>query len=452
MTSKSLRRRFLITAAAVVSMTLLIAATGLSLLFERHVKNWIDGELDAHLTQLISGMDVGADGQLSVVTQPGDPRFDKPLSGLYWQVVVEGTAAPVRSRSLWDYVIATPPDAGIDEHSHHHYVAGPGSQRLYLIQRHLQLPTRLGAKNARFAVAIDDAEVTNAVWRFASALLPFLGLLGILLIAAAWLQVSVGLRPLASIRSKIAAIRSGHAQRLGADFPDEVQPLAREIDVLLDARDQQLAKARASAADLAHGLKTPLQVVLGGCSKLKARGETALASDLAHAALMMQRHVDRQLTRARVQSARGVARADVEAVARQVVRVLERSPAGERLEWQVDVPAATFARIHSDDLAEALGGLAENAARFARTRVTLTADLADLVTIRVTDDGPGIPDDRLQEALQRGARLDSSENGSGLGLAIVSDIAEAWGGRVNFAHSTQGFSVELQLTRSEAGL
>jgi signal transduction histidine kinase len=445
MTTRSLRTRFLITAAAVIALALVIAASGLSLLFERHVKNWIDGELDAHLTQLVSGMDLAADGRLGVLTKPGDPRFDKPLSGLYWQVMVDDAKEPIRSRSLWDFVVALPVEAGIDEHSHHHYVAGPGGQRLYLIQRHLQLPTRLGAKSARFAVAINDAEVSSAVWRFTSALLPFLALLGALLIAAAWLQVSVGLHPLASIRSKIAAIRSGHEKRLGAGFPEEVQPLAREIDVLLDARDRQVEKARAAAADLAHGLKTPLQVMIGGCSRLKAKGETALADDLEHAALMMQRHVDRQLARARMQSSRGTASADVGAVMQQVVRVLERSPSGEQLEWIVDVRDATVARIHPDDLAEALGGLAENAARFARTRVALTAVVAGVITIRVTDDGPGIPEEKVQEAVKRGARLDASGPGSGLGLAIVADIAEAWGGEVTFARSDDGFTVELKL-------
>lgn len=445
MIDQSLRTRLLFTAAALISVALLIAASGLSLLFERHVKNWIDSELDAHLTQLVAGMDLSDTGQLTVITRPGDPRFDKPLSGLYWQAVVNDAAGPIRSRSLWDFVIALPVDADIDEHSHHHYVAGPGGQRLYLIQRHLQLPARLGAKSARFAVAIDDAEVTSAVWRFTSALLPFLGLLGALLIAAAWLQVSLGLRPLASIRSKIAAIRSGQDQRLGADFPEEVQPLAREIDVLLDARDQQIERARALAADLAHGLKTPLQVVIGGCAKLKAKGEAALAGDLEHAALMMQRHVDRQLARARMQSARGTASADVGTVARQVVRVLKRSPAGERLQWIVDVPDATLARIHPDDLAEALGGIAENAARYARTRVAVTGVMADVVKIRVADDGPGIPEEKVQEALKRGARLDASGSGSGLGLAIVADIAEAWGGEVNLSRSDDGFTVEFRL-------
>ncbi len=124
MRSRSLRTRLLITAGAVISLAIVIAASGLSLLFERHVKNWIDGELDAHLTQLIAGMDLSDSGQLVVITKPGDPRFDKPLSGLYWQVVLNDAPEPIRSRSLWDFVIALPVDAGIDEHSHHHHVAG----------------------------------------------------------------------------------------------------------------------------------------------------------------------------------------------------------------------------------------------------------------------------------------------------------------------------------------
>lgn len=448
MTSRSLKTRLLITAAAVISLALIIAASGLTLLFERHVKNWIDGELDAHLTQLISGLDETPAGDLALARKPGDPRFDKPLSGLYWQVSIDGAAEALRSRSLWDFVIGLPDQAGIDEHSHHHYVAGPGGQRLYLIQRRVELPERLGKKQVRVAVAVNDAEVTTAVWRFMSALLPFLGVLGVLLIAAAWVQVSVGLRPLASIRSRISGIRSGSALRLGADFPEEVQPLAREIDVLLDARDRQIEMARSAAADLAHGLKTPLQVVIGGCAKLKAKGDTELAGDLEAAALMMQRHVDRQLARARVQSARTTASADVATVARQVVRVLERSPSGERLEWTIAVPPALLARIHPDDLAEALGGLAENAARFAKTRVEIAAAASDEgVTIRVTDDGPGIPDDKTQQVLQRGERLDSAGSGAGLGLAIVSDIAEAWGGRVAFTRGEDGFTVQLGLPR-----
>jgi hypothetical protein len=123
----------------------------------------------------------------------------------------------------------------------HHYVAGPRSD-LYLLQRRVKLPARLGSHTARAAVAIDDADVRSAVRRFAGALVPFLLVLAALLTAAAWAQVAIGLRPLAAMRSKLAGIGSGERRRLGGGFPDEVLPLAREIDTLLDARERQIER------------------------------------------------------------------------------------------------------------------------------------------------------------------------------------------------------------------
>lgn len=442
----SLRARLLIAAAVVVSLALLAAAWGLNRLFETHVKSWIDAELEAHMTQLIAGLDATAGGALAVTTPPGDPRFERPYSGRYWQVAIDGRGEPLRSRSLWDFAIALPADATIQETLHHHAVTGPQGQQLYLLQRYIELPARLSHHKVRVAVAMDDAQVKAAVWRFTGALLPLLTLLGSLLIAAAWIQVSIGLHPLTSIRSRIAAIRSGAAHRLGQDFPSEVQPLAQEIDVLLDARDTQIEKARTAAADLAHGLKTPLQVMAGGIAKLQHKGDMALAADLESARHMMQRHVDRQLARARTGGGQTPAIADVARVAANIVRVLERSPDGERLEWILDVPAELSARIHADDLSEALGGITENAARHAKSRVRLHAERRMGETIiAVEDDGPGIPQAQIAEAVRRGGRLDTSGIGTGLGLSIVSEIAQAWGGHLTFDKSETAFAVRLHL-------
>lgn len=451
MTTNSLRNRLLLAAAAVIAVAVTIAAFGLSTLFERHVKTWIDSELDAHMTQLIAGFDRGANGELTLATAPSDPRFEKPMSGLYWQISLDGKDRDLRSRSLWDFVIALPADPAIDAHSRHHSVAGPDGQKLYLMQRHLELAPRLDRQRARFAVAIDEAQIKSATWRFAGALAPLLGVLGALLIAAAWVQVSVGLKPLSSISAKISGIRTGSARRLGDDFPSEVQPLAREIDTLLDARDQKIAKARTSAADLAHGLKTPLQVVVGGIAHLKTKGEAAIAADLESAALMMQRHVERQLARARMQSINLASTADAADVARQVVSVLQRTPNGERLAWSVDIAPGTIVRIHADDLAEALGGILENAARHAKSRVVVSASRdGGTLKLNVADDGSGIPADQIAEALRRGGRLDTSGPGTGLGLAIVLEIAEAWGGNLAFAQNSEGFVVTLALDAAQA--
>lgn len=446
----ALKTRLLLGAAAFIALALLVAAAGLTLLFERHVKDWIDAELNAHLDQLIAGVDRDPSGAVTVVRPPADPRFETPLSGLYWQVTFQN-GGDVRSRSLWDFTLALPLAQGIDEQSHHQSIAGPDGQSLYLMQRNVELPARLGHAVARFAVGRDEAGVDAAVWRFAQALAPFLLILAGLLIVAAWLQVSIGLRPLAAVRTRIADIRSGRSARLGTKFPVEVQPLAREIDTLLDARDKQIETARQRAADLAHGLKTPLQVLSGGIAKIRAGGDSAVADDLEQAAHMMQRHVDRQLARARMQNGNALASAGVADVASRVIRVLERTPLGQSRAWSLEVPEGSYARIHADDLAEALGGLAENAAKYARARVVVSASgTQDWITVTVSDDGPGIPSQNFGDVLQRGGRLDTSGSGTGLGLAIVSDIAEAWGGVVELDNSGGLFNVHLRLPRASS--
>lgn len=442
----SLRLRLLFGAAAFILIAVTIAAGGLVVLFERHVKTWIGAELNAHLDQLTAGVDGTPSGELAIVRKPADPRFEKPLSGLYWEADFEPSQTVVRSRSLWDFKIALPVQSKVDDEARFHKVAGPDGQTLFLLQRSVELPQRLGRRVARLAVGLNEAEVNAAVWRFAQALTPFLLVLAALLSVAAWVQVSIGLRPLSAMQKSIADIRSGRRARLGGGFPDEVQPLANEIDTLLDARDLQVERAKARAADLAHGLKTPIQILFGGVRRLKSKAETAIADDIETAASMMQRHVDRQLARARMAANDSGGSAQVKLVAEQVLRVVGRSTNGEKVSWSIAIPDGLSARIHPDDLAEALGNLVENAARHARSRVALTASTdAGFVTISVTDDGPGMPQEFFADALDRGSRLDTSRAGFGLGLAIAAEIAEACGGSVEFANFIDEFSARIRL-------
>jgi signal transduction histidine kinase len=450
MSGGSLRLRLLLAAGSFIIAALILSGLGLMVLFERHVERWIDSELGTHLDQLIAGLDTGADGALEVARPPNDPRFEQPLSGLYWEVAVEPDGPVMRSRSLWDYEIILPSEDAVDDAVNHHRVEGPDGQTLYLLQRRVELPQRLGAKMVRAAIGLDTAEVRAAVWRFGRALAPFLLLLGVLLTLAAWAQVAVGLKPLKGMRQKLEAIRQNELRRLGTGYPDEVQPLATEIDSLLDQRDRQIEKARARATDLAHALKTPLQVLHGDAEQLKAKGEIELGQAIEGLSRDMQGHVERQLARARMGNDIN-ATTNVSKTAGRVVRVMKRTPDGKRLNWWIEIPTTINARIDPEDFAEALGNVVENAARHAKARVMISGNReTDFVSISVTDDGPGIPRERQPDMLVRGARLDTSGPGAGLGLAIVTDIADAWGGTLSFETLDEGFRAELRLPPAQA--
>jgi signal transduction histidine kinase len=427
---------FLAGAVSVV-VALTLSALGLTLLFEGHVERRVVAELGTHLDQIVAGLDRGTDGVPSLSKEPADPRFAQPLSGLYWQFQVDETVR--RSRSLWDATLELPPDALADGAIHEHRITGPGGAELIALERSVVLPARLGGETMRAVVALDSSDVAAATRAFATDLLPYLALLALFLIAAAYAQVAVGLKPLSDVRARLAAVRDGAARRLGHTFPDEILPLAMEVDALVEAREAQAERARARAADLAHGLKTPLQVLAGDVERLRAKGEGWIATEIEQIATTMRRHVDRELARARMAAAAPDARARVAEVVERVLAVIVRTPAGARLDWAVDIPADTVGRIDPDDLAEAIGNLAENASRHARAKVSIRTDRkGELVIITVADDGPGIPEERLEEALARGGRLDQSSKGAGLGLAIVRDIAESWSGQFEIRTSPRG--------------
>jgi len=443
----SLRLRLLFAGVVSILIALGLASFGLTELFRRHVERRVDAELTVYLNQLAAGLERNPAGELIVAHRPSDPRFQEPLSGLYWQI--EAGSGSLRSRSLWDNVLPLPAEDDIADRPHRHEISGPEGAKLYLLQRYIELPAELGGTKVRIAVAVDSQEIQKSVRSFASELIPFLLIIGGLLAAASWVQVSVGLRPLSAVRGRLSSIRSGNVRRLGNDFPEEVKPLAEEIDALLDEREKAIEKARGRAADLAHGLKTPLQVLNGEIERLREKGEGDIASDISYLTNLMRRHIDREIARARISYASGNASTNVKTAVEQIARVVERTPQGKALQWALNVPDDLAARIDADDLAEALGNLLENAARYARHKISIVGGIEmQGVSISVIDDGPGIDKDHQAELLLRGRRLDT-QGGAGLGLAIVTDIVEAWGGSLTICNGESGLIATMRLPASK---
>lgn len=443
----SIRLRLVAAGAAAVLASLAVAAIGLHVLFERHVRRLAIVELSADLDQLTANLERGPDGRLTLSQFPGDPRYRQPLSGLYWQI--DAPDDRLTSRSLWDATIPAPDDGLRDGRPHEHLLPGPDGGSLLVLDRTVFAPSRFGPGGIRIAVALRNAQLEAAAHAFVRDLAPYLTLLGLFLTGAGWLQVRVGLRPLADVGSRVAAIRSGAATRLGDDFPAEVRPLAAEVDALVAAREAETRRARARAGDLAHGLKTPLQALIGEADRLRAAGAEAEADGIEEIVAAMRRHVDRELARARIAASAPSAHSAPAVVLRRLMSVIRRTEDGARLDWRIDAPREIGMRIDADDLTEALGALLENAARHARTRVAVTLRRdgpgAEIV---IDDDGPGIPEARLHDLSDRGARLDMAGPGTGLGLAIAREIAEAAGGSLELTNRARGLRVRLGIPAS----
>ncbi len=431
---QSLASRMLIAAGVWLALALAVGGILLSVFFRDTMERNFDARLTMLLDNLIGGATVDDGGIVSLYRSMMDPRFDRPYSGWYWQISGPGKS-PFRSRSLWDQEL----DIG-KAHSQLKArvfeTAGPEGQVLRVIERDISLP---GSNQVyHFAVAGDVSELKDQISDFNRTLAWWLTALGGILLLAMAIQVRFGLRPLRQISAALGAIRSGRTRRLEGSFPNEIEPLARELNALLDHNEAVVTRAREHVGNLAHALKTPLSV-LGNEAQAN---ESPLARLVTEQTTNMSRHIDHHLTRARAAGRGGVigARTAVAPAVRDLVRVMERLHPDRELSFDVSTVRDDIAfRGERQDLDDMLGNLLDNASKWARARVrvTVTGD-GDNLRVVVEDDGEGISEEVRDQVFERGERLDESVPGSGLGLAIVKDLAEICGGAVTLDRSDLG--------------
>jgi signal transduction histidine kinase len=436
----SLRLRLAAAGAAAIAVALFVAGAGLILLFERHATRALVEDLDVYLRQLAAGVEIDSAGRLLIARSPADPRFAEPLSGLYWQAQGSGGEME-RSRSLWDTFMALPSDTPEAGAVHRHDVVGPAGQQLLVAERLIKIPSATSERPVRIAVGADRARIAAARAAFTRDLVPALLLLGAVLGAAAWVQIGLGLKPLALLRRGVVDIRSGVRDRLPLAVPIEVRPLVDEVNALLDAQQGDVERARHRAADLAHGLKTPLAALAGDVRRLREKGEDGLATSIENVSETMRRHVDRELIRARLRStptSKMLGASELRTLIASIVATLGRTPAGEHVNLEIEVSERAAVPFGTSDLADVLGNLLENAVRYARSMVKVTAaPVGPSCRIEVEDDGPGVPIELRSKITERGERLDQ-RGSAGLGLAIVQDILEAYGWQVALGSSVLG--------------
>lgn len=434
---------------AAVWITALLGVGGLALVrvLDETLVATFDEQLANNLNAMINGAELDEVGEVRLLRALGDQRFAEPYSGLYWQISGGGNA-PFPSRSLWDRQLEPPPP-GSDCRTPCKYQSSQfGGEPLRVIARSVRLP---GAPEPfLFQVAQSSRDLDRQLSRTRTILGWSLGVLGLGLIAMAGLQSTYGLAPLRRVSDAIAAIRSGRAQRVEAQFPVEVAPLVTEINELLAHSEAQSEAARRHAGNLAHALKTPMSVLVG-----EAQGrDDPLARTIDAQVQVMRRHVDHQLARARAAGRRSAssARTPLWPSIEAIVRTVERIHAGKVL---IDVAGDRTAAFRGErqDLEEMLGNLIDNAALHGGGRVFITVDSDDAnVSIAIEDDGKGIAPEQRSRLFERGERLDTDKPGTGLGLAIVKDVAELYGGRVELADSEDlgGLLVTLTLPRAPA--
>ena len=250
-------------------------------------------------------------------------------------------------------------------------------------------------------------------------------------------------------------IREGRVAKLSGEYPMEIQPLATELNSLIDHNKTVVEQAKTHVSNLAHALKTPLAVLINeaGTSKSKFSDLVTRQSET------MKKQVDHHLQRARA-AARGQAIGVSASVADTIIplaRTLERIYRDKDIAFDIDISEGLMFRGEKRDLEEMAGNLMDNACKWTHSDVVIRAIIHPeddkFLQIQVTDNGPGIHPKDYIKALKRGIRLDENTPGTGFGLAIVDDLSKAYKGGMTLKRPADatGLLVTLTLPRRVDG-
>ncbi|WP_439573539.1 sensor histidine kinase [Phreatobacter sp.] len=443
----SLARRLLLLALAFAVVLLTITGIVLAAVNRTAVERGFDRRLGVYVKLLIADIaGVVDDPQTTIGANLGEPLFELPQSGWYWQITrFDAGRNEVRaSRSLFDGRLprlgSETSEAG-PTRSSEGYVEGPNNLRLRAVERTIEL-----GEDGDFVVLVAGPadDITMALREFNLTLIIALVLLALGMALASLFQVRVGLAPLQRLVGGLAAIRAGERERLEGSFPVEIAPLALEVNALIDDNRAIVDRARTHVGNLAHALKTPLSVIQNEA----AGRDDMLAQKVSEQARIMRdqvgHHLDRARAAARARVVSGVV--EIRPVVEALARTMEKIHRGRDLAIAVDLPEGLAFRGERQDFEEMVGNLVDNACKWAKGAVQVTAvrepgePLSErtFATIMIDDDGPGLTAAERDEVVRRGRRLDETKPGSGLGLSIVSDLAGLYGGHLALSVSPQG--------------
>lgn len=397
----------------------------------------------AQLFSLIGAVTVDEDNKISGVPNLGNSSFLRPGSGWFWRVEVvdSGDGGVISSPSIAGEEFERPSLLEIPygpDFSRIFLTAESGGDETRVLESEIDLGNDL---IALFQVGGNNTEFEGEIRSFAVRTITLLGVFGIGAVAINMMIILYGLSPLDRIRQALSDIRDGRSEALEGDFPSELAPMVDEMNTLVDNNRRIVERARTQVGNLAHSLKTPIAVLLNEGEA----GKSVSPDIIKQQATNMQTQVQHYLSKARIAAQLGSVtyRTKVSESLERICSVMRKLNPEKTIELYLPDIDPVFSG-EREDLEEIVGNLLENASKWGKTKICVSAishrkaDSNSTIEIVVEDDGPGIASKDHDIALKRGQRLDETLPGTGLGLSIVADMVDAYGGEIILDESKLG--------------
>jgi signal transduction histidine kinase len=440
MKTNSLAIRLFVSSAAWTLLVLPIAAMALISMNRGIVERNVDEQIDQDMDYLVGHSEPGNGVGLQDPGNLPQSLYTAPFSGWYWQIKpLGGAGEPIlKSASLVSETLKTPTQFRAEPDSkqvYRSYVDGPDNQSLRIVERRVVHMNGDEREVYIYSVTRRASDIEDQVRSFTTMVVVALSVLGTGLLVATFFQVRFGLMPLRDIGARLAAIRSGDAARLEGELPDEIMPLQRELNELIQSNHDIVERSRTHVGNLAHALKTPLSVITN-----EARGRPEdFAAKIVEQASIMGEHITHHLARAQAAARAGAVGGvtPIRPALNSVINALRRIYTERELEFDFACPDDAKFPGEKADFQEMAGNLLDNACKWARSKVDVKVMLdssgaslngQSFIVLLVDDDGPGLSAEARAAGAKRGKRLDETKPGTGLGLSIVVDLAHMYKG------------------------
>ena len=426
----SLSRRLLVSVSVPLALFFGVMMVVLDRGFRELADRTVQQLLDSQMVALIAAAEPQPDGQYAPASNDMAARLRTPRSGLYAQI------RSAHNKTLWrsPSTAGAPIDFGapLDPGTRRISYSNNGHERIEIVSRGIEFEDRTGHVELTFSVAASLTPYEQELWSFRRLLFGwFIGLMLVLLATLAGLLRWV-LSPVRRMEREIHEVEEGRSDALGGGYPRELSGVAANLNTLLSGERKRVARYRDTLGNLAHSLKTPLAVMRAALASKSSVSEAVLNPEIDR----MSAIIEHQLKRAAASGGAllGQAPVDIAPMVAELRVALLKVYA--RKDLSIEMLVAPTCQFIGDrgDLTELLGNVLDNACKWCRGVVRLTASVAgelgarERLSIVVEDDGPGISaEDRIRIG-QRGVRADETVPGHGIGLSMVQDTVEMYGG------------------------
>ena len=432
----SLNRRIILSALLVLVIFITLTAFALERAFVDSSESALRDTLTSQLYALMAVAEV-EDNKLLMPSDELDALLGLPSSGIYAYITDANNQILWQSSSVLGAQPPPPVTLGIGDKRFNR--VSIDNVDYYTLAYAVDWSSATASTALTFNIITDLQSFDRQISQYRQTLWSWLIAMALLLLISQAFILRWGLSPLRRVGEELNRIETGEQQQIQDHYPQEIEQLSSNINLLLQQERDQKTRYRNALGDLAHSLKTPLAVMqssTGGSTGSQSKQEQTLSEQISR----MNSIVEYQLQRAATAGSASIGKSvNVRDVINRMTDSLNKVYHDKVIRLTQDIDKNAIFRGDEGDLMEILGNLLDNAYKWAKRQIIIEVIVVEKqVSISVSDDGPGIARDMADSLLQRGVRADQSIAGHGIGLSIVSNIIDAYHGSLTIEQSTLG--------------